>query len=588
MPKQYTPITEAAHDNYLPGVPFEIPTPDASVFELLSHTAAAYPKAIAVDYFGATWTYADIHDLSLKAAQILLDAGVRAGDTVAFALPNCPQHFIAFYGAMRIGAVVAEHNPLAPAEQISQQVARHKGNVAVVWDKIADKLLEAGLAAENILTVNLARTMPAKLRAALKLPVKKARESLEKLEGPAPEGTRSWDDAVSSARRLNDGVPHAAGSDIAVILHSSGTNGVPKSVPLTHANIRANVNQNLFWVFELDRGSETFYSLLPYFHAFGMTFFLCCAVGIGATQIVLPTFDVDLALDAHKRRPVTFFVGVPPMFDRIAKGAIKRGLDITSIKYSICGGMALPEETSSLWERTTQHFIIEGYGMSETSPTVCGSPLGPTRRHGCLGLPFPSTELRIVSVDDPRTDVADGETGELLVRGPQVFSGYLDAPEETEAAFVDGWLRTGDICRADDGFIYLVDRSKDLIICSGFNVFPSQVEEAIRATVPDMHDCVVVGLPDAAHGETVVAVVVGDEGVAMQVDSGESLSQDGDTDSLVLEELTIENLQARLESKLPRYALPRELVFVDEIPHSLIGKPERKKVRDALIAERGL
>lgn len=637
--KHYTPITEAAHSNYPPGVPFEIPQPDASIFGLLQHTAAAYPKAIAIDYFGATWTYAEVLDESLRAARALLDAGVRKGDVVAFAMPNCPQHLIAFYGAMRIGAIVAEHNPLAPAAQIAQQIRRHRGAVAIVWDKIAEKFVDAGLHHERIHTVNLVRSMPAKMKAQLKLPVQKARESLERLEGPAPEGCPSWDDAVAQAapipsgegdpqvgpvmfdgdptaaytrrRRLSlardlvvatarsgaanvtgriagllgagsNDVPGATGSDVAVILHSSGTNGVPKSVPLTHANIRANVNQNLFWVFELDRGSEVFFSLLPYFHAFGLTFFLCCGVAIGATQIMLPAFDVDLALDAHKRRNVTFFVGVPPMFARIAAGAIKRKIDITSIKYSISGGMALSEDISRLWEATTRHFIIEGYGMSETSPTVCGSPLSPERRHECLGLPFPSTEVRIVKMDDPNIDVAEGETGELLVRGPQVFAGYLDAPEENEKAFVDGWLRTGDICRSQDGFIYLVDRVKDVIICSGFNVFPSQVEQAIREVAPGIEDCVVVGLPDLVRGETVVAVLAGDAEAATEI------TDDGEDGEMVVTALTVELLRERLTEKLPRYAIPREVVFVPEIPHSLIGKPERKKMRDILLAERGM
>ncbi|MBR5951651.1 MAG: AMP-binding protein [Actinomycetaceae bacterium] len=560
--RAYTAITEQAHSHYEPGVPFEIPTPDASVFELLEHTARAYPQAIAIDYFGQTWTYSEIYTQALKAAEVLRTAGVKKGDIISLALPNCPQHFIAFYGAMRLGVAVAELNPLAPSAELSRQIARHKGSVAIVWDKVAYKMTEAGLATHDIFTVNLIHDMPLKMRFSLKLPVDKAKKSRRKLTGTTPRGCLSWDRLIDNAPTLASEYAGARGSDTAVILHSSGTNGVPKSVPITHANIRANVNQNLFWVFELDRGSETFYSLLPYFHAFGMTFFLCCAVGIGATQIVLPSFDVDLALEAHLRRRVTFFVGVPPMFDRIARGAIKRGIDITSIKYSICGGMALAPAISSLWEETTGHYIIEGYGMSETSPTVCGSPLSSARRHGCLGLPFPSTELRIVSTEDPRVDVADGETGELLVRGPQVFGGYLDAEEENEKAFVDGWFRTGDICRNDDGFIYLVDRSKDLIICSGFNVFPSQVEDAIKR-VASVKDCVVVGLPDAVRGENVVAVVVAD-----------------------WKKPDVDRLRATLERELPHYALPRELILVDEIPHSLIGKPERKKVRDSLIVGR--
>ncbi|MBP3222817.1 MAG: AMP-binding protein [Actinomycetaceae bacterium] len=558
---EYGPIATQAHRHYEPGVPFDIPTPDASIFDLLEHTAHAYPDVIALDYFGQTMTYHQVYTHSLKAAEVLSACGVSRGDVISLALPNCPQHFIAFYGAMRIGAVVAELNPLAPKAQLESQVRRHKGAYAIMWDKVAYKLADV-IDEHNILTVNLIHNMPLKMRFSLKLPVDKAKKSRHKLTGLPPRGSRSWDRLVKDAHPISRLAEGAQGSDNAVILHSSGTNGIPKSVPLTHANVRANVNQNLFWVYELDRGAETFYSLLPYFHAFGMTFFLCCSVAIGATQIVLPTFDVDLALEAHMRRKVTFFVGVSPMFDRIAKAAVEKNIDITSIKYSISGGMALSKEISSLWEEVTGHYIIEGYGMSETAPTVCGSPLSAHRRHECLGLPFPSTDVRIVNVDNPYEDVEDGQTGELLIKGPQVFHGYLDDEEENKNAFIDGWFRTGDICRNDDGFLYLVDRSKDVIICSGFNVFPSQVEEAIKEHVK-VKDCVVVGLPDVEKGEIVVAVVVPES-----------------------KKIHLEHVRSQLECVLPHYALPRELVIVDGIPHSLIGKPERKKVRDSLLAER--
>lgn len=560
---EFTSIDELSHAHYEPGVPFEIPTPQRSVFELMEHTAHAYPEAIAIDYFGQEWTYAQIYKESLKAAEVLRAAGLTAGDTISIALPNCPQHFIAFYGAMRLGVAVAELNPLAPAAQLSQQIARHGGKICIVWDKIGHKMRKAGVAAHNIYAVNLTYAMPRKMRISLALPVDKAAEARHKLTGPVPSGSKSWDKLVHRAAPCAASVPHATGSTIAVILHSSGTNGVPKSVPLTHANIRANVNQNLFWVFELDRGAETFYSLLPYFHAFGMTFMLCAAVAIGACQIVLPTFDVDMALAAHRRRNVTFFVGVPPMFDRIARGAAASGTDISSITYSISGGMSLNAEIASRWEATTGHYIIEGYGMSETCPTLCGSPLSPARRSGCLGLIFPSTSMRLVDPDDPTRDVPLGEPGEILVKGPQVFSGYLDDPDETAHAFVDGWFRTGDIGRCDDGFIYLVDRSKDLIITSGFNIFPSQVEDAIRR-LTNVEDVVVVGIPNAETGDEVVAVI-----------------------KAAWNKPDVARLRRTLEKELPHYALPRRIVMVEEVPHSMLGKPDRKKAREDVLAGLG-
>lgn len=555
----FTSISEQSHAHYEPGVPLEIPCPQGSLFELLAHSADTYPQAPAIDYFGSELTYQEFLDEARKGAQVLADLGVKRGDIISLALPNCPQHLIAFYAAMHIGAVVAELNPLAPAVQIREQMRRHGGLLCIAWEKTAPTLVRAGVDPAHILTVDITAAMPRSLRLKLRLPVPEARKQLKAMRGPVPRRAQSWDEMVRQARPRTEAASDVTGGDIAVILHSSGTNGVPKSVPLTHANLRANVNQNLFWVFNLDRGAETFFSLLPYFHAFGMCFQVCSSVAIGACQMILPTFNPALALEAHLRRPVTFFLGVPPMFDRICKHAVEHDIDISSIEFAVSGGMPLSAEIAQAWEKRTGHYIIEGYGMSETSPTLCGSPLSPERRPGCLGLAFPSTNIRLVDQNDPSTDVPEGEPGEILVQGPQVFSGYLNDPEETAHAFVDGWYRTGDIGRNDDGFIYLVDRSKDLIITSGFNVFPSQVEEAIRR-LTNVEDVVVVGVPDEGSGERVVAVV-----------------------SAPWRRPDLGRLRATLEKELPHYALPRELHLVRAIPHSLIGKPERRKVRQLLI-----
>ena len=556
----FTPISEQAHTHYQKGVPCEIPEPEGPIFELLEHTANTYPKSPAIDYFGSVWTYEELLCEALKGADVLAKRGVKKGDVVSIALPNCPQHLIAFYAAQRLGAVVAELNPLAPAAQLQQQIERHQGQICIVWQKSAQTVVKAGVNPSSLLTVDITFPMPHSMRMKLKLPVAEARKQRKAMTGQVPRRSRSWDELVRDAAPYSGPALQIAPSDYAVILHSSGTNGIPKSVPLTHANVRANVNQNLFWVWGLDRGAETFFSLLPYFHAFGMCFLLCSGVGIGACQIILPTFSPQLALNAHQRRNVTFFLGVPPMFDRIARYASEHDTDISSIEFAVSGGMGLSREIAERWEETSGHFIIEGYGMSETSPTLCGSPLSADRRPGCLGLPFPSTNMRLVDQNDPTRDVPDGEPGEILVKGPQVFSGYLDDPEETRTAFVDGWFRTGDIARNDDGFIYLVDRSKDLIITNGFNVFPSNVEAALRK-LTNVTDVVVVGVPHEAMGEEVAAVV-----------------------TAPWKNPDLKRLRATLEKELPHYALPRQLHLVEEIPRNLIGKPERRKVRETIIA----
>lgn len=547
-------IVEQAHDFY-DAVPYEVPVPETSLYELLDTTARLYPQRVALDYFGATTTYAQVRDQVLRAARVLHEAGVRTGDTVAIALPNCPQAFVAFYACMRIGAVAAQHNPLAPAAQIDGQIMRHGGRVAIVWEKCVDAFPLDRL--DTVFTVDISYGMPTSQRFLLKLPVPRARQMRAQLRGAVPAACVSWDRATASARPIDDDHPLPSPGDRAVILHTSGTNGVPKSAPLTHRNIGANVNQCIFWVWKLHEGAETFFSLLPYFHAFGLTFFLCAAVRKAATQVLLPKFDAQMALDAHKRRPVTFFVGVPPMFERILARAITSGTDISTIRYSVAGAMPLSTTLAEEWEATTGGTIVEGYGLSETAPVLTGAPLSDKRRHGVLGVPFPSTQLRLVSLEDDTRDVEDGTPGEIIVRGPQVFEGYLNAPEESARVFTsEGWFKTGDVGVNRDGFISMADRKKELILSGGFNVYPSQVEDAIRS-LPGVADVAVVGVPVADATEEVTAAIIMEEGA---------------------QRLTLEQVREWAEKSIAHYALPRQIVFIAELPRNQMGKILRRKV----------
>lgn len=552
-------IEEQAHEKYEPGVPYQVPIAEDSVYQLLHGTAQRYPQVTAIDYFGESITYAQVREQAERAAQVLVDLGVKRGDVVALSLPNCPQAFVAFYACQRIGAVAAQHNPLAPRVEIEGQVRRHGAKVAVVWEGAVGNLPVELF--DDVLSVDITAQMPGKDRFLLSLPLPAARKQRAGLRFPVPEGVRSWDRLVAKAQPLAADFPHAEVDDVAVILHTGGTNGVPKSVPLTHRNLGTNVDQCLFWVFKLHEGAEVFFSLLPYFHAFGLTFFLLASVKKAATQVVLPKFNVELALDAHRRRPVTFFVGVPPMFERIARGAVDSGVDISSIRFAVSGAMPLSKKVADLWQEVTGGIILEGYGLSETSPVISGSPLSPARRLGTLGLPFPSTQVRLVSLDDPARDVADGDPGEILVRGPQVFSGYLNDPEETANAFTaDGWFRTGDIAVNVGGYLYLEDRRKELILSGGFNVYPTQVEDVLR-TFPGVKDVAVVGLPVGEGQEMVTAALVMDEGVVAP---------------------SVEELRAWAKEKLSAYAIPKRLEQIRELPRNQLGKVLRFGVRKKL------
>lgn len=558
-----TSITKQGRALYDPGCPHEIPVPTTSLFEILNDTARLYPERIAIDFLGQTTTYEEFHRQTLKAASVLYQAGVRHGDVVAIALPNCPQALVVFYACMRLGAVAAEHNPLAPAPEVAGQLSRHRGSVAVVWEKAADSYpIGKGSPIKTLFTVDLTAGLPRSKRALLSLPVAKARALREQMRGVVPSYAQSWDDKVSIAAPLPDFIRHAVGSDRAAILHTGGTNGVPKSVPLTHTNIGSNINQSVFWVWKLNKGAETFMSILPYFHAFGLTTLLGCGVKLAATQVILPKFDADMVLEAMRRHPITFLPGVPPMFERILDAAEASNQSLDSIRWSICGAMPLSGALAKRWEDYTGGSIIEGYGLSETSPVSCGSPMSPDRRHGVLGLPFPSVDVRLVDMDDPTRDVEDGEPGEILLKGPNVFEGYLDAPEENAQVFTeDGWFRTGDIAVNEGGYIVLSDRKKELILTGGFNVYPSQVEDIIRM-MPEVDDVAVVGMPVADAKEEVTAAIILKDAAAS---------------------LSLEQVRAWAEKHLPHYALPKRLEFISELPRNQLGKVQRRLVREHLM-----
>jgi long-chain acyl-CoA synthetase len=486
---------------------------------------------------------------------------------VALVLPNCPQHIAAFYAVLRLGAIVVEHNPLYTDRELRHQFEDHGAKVAVVWDKVVPQIqrLPRDVGLETVVSVDLTRALPTGKRLALKLPLpaaRRARSALaptEKLSGPYP--VHRWE-SLAAGRPLAQEHPRPASGDTAVIQYTSGTTGNPKGAVLTHRNLLANAAQGRAWVPGLVEGEEVVYAVLPMFHAYGLTLCLTFAMSIGARLVLFPRFDVDLVLKAARKSPPTFLPAVPPIYDRLAAAAEERGADLTSVRFAISGAMNLPPETVARWEKATGGYLVEGYGLTETSPVALGNPIGPTRRPGTVGVPFPNTDIRVVDPDDPQVERPQGQPGELLVRGPQVFSGYWGKPKETDAVLLEGgWFRTGDIVSVDaDSYVSIVDRIKELIITGGFNVAPTEVEDTLRAFGP-VTDAAVVGLPRPGGGEDVVAAVVMADG----------------------QQLDEESLRRRCRDALAAYKVPRRIFAVDELPRSLIGKVLRREVRTSLL-----
>lgn len=551
---------------YPPEVPAEIGEVTQTLPEMLEASVKRYGRRTALEFFGATTTYRELGREIALAAEGLRRRGVKQGDRVAIVLPNCPQHVIAFYAVLRLGAIVVEHNPLYTARELRHQFEDHGARHAIVWDKVYDTVAEfpADVRPEAIVSVDLTEALPLAKQLALRLPIPKARATRAKLTArPKARRVLTWH-TLTGGRRLSRRVPGPALDDIALLQYTSGTTGVPKGAMLTHRNLRANAMQGEAWVPGLRKGAETFYGVLPLFHAYGMTLCLTFALSIGAKLVLFPTFDVDLVAQAARTSPPTFLPAVPPIYDALSRAAAHNRIDVTSVRFAISGAMSLPVATVDRWEDASGGLLVEGYGMTESSPVALGNPMGPTRRPGTVGVPFPSTEIRVVDVDDPTKDVPPGEPGELLVRGPQVFQGYWRRDDETAKALLpDGWLRTGDVATVSpDGFVTIVDRLKELIITGGFNVSPTEVEQTLESH-PDVAAAAVVAVPRGDGGEAVAAAVVLREGAAIETDA----------------------LRDYCRQHLTAYKVPRRIVVVDDLPRSLIGKVLRRQVRDQILAK---
>ncbi len=548
--------------NYQPGVPAEIELPTEPLTEMLDRSvreAATYP---AMEFFGRRTTYAELGDQVARVAEGLRRLGVRHGDRVALILPNCPQHVVAFYAVLRLGAVVVEHNPLYTSRELRHQFEDHQAHVVIAWDKAVASLraFPADVAPQHVVAVNLLEAFPTAKRLALGLPVPSLRATRRSLTEAAP-GTIPWSSLVANDP-LDPEHPRPTVHDLAAIQYTSGTTGRPKGAMLTHLNLYANALQGEAWMHGAEYRKEIFYAILPMFHAFGMTLYLTYGILKQALLVLFPKFDPGMILDAMKRSPATVYCAVPPIYERTAMLAKERGVSLRSCRFCISGAMNLPNHVVELWESMSGGLLVEGYGLTESSPVALGNPFHPTRRTGTIGVPFPSTLMKVVDLEDPTRDVEPGQPGELLISGPQVFGGYWKNPEETAKALTDdGWLRTGDIVTVDaDGFTTIVDRAKELVITGGFNVSPSEVEAVLRAH-PDVADAAVFGKPLERGGEMVVA--------AVELEAGATLDE--------------EALRAHCREQLAAYKVPRRIVQIEETPRSMLGKVLRAEVKTQVL-----
>ncbi|WP_448851680.1 long-chain-fatty-acid--CoA ligase [Corynebacterium sp. 335C] len=538
---------------------------DDTLLDVYRRAVAEWPDRPAVTFFNRTRTYAELDLLVRRAAARLRDMGVAQGDRVAILLPNCPQHLVAYWALLHLGATVIEHNPLYTAHELRGPFADHGAKLAIVWDNSAEvvETLVADTPLETVVPVDITKDMPLHLQLAMRLPVPKVREMRSRLtagDGRA-DGSLFGGRVDRHAPPLPTTAAPVTRDDVAVIMYTSGTTGSPKGAQLTHGNLVANILQGRSWVPGLGDEREVSLGVLPMFHAYGLTIVTNVSMLIGAELVQLPAAEMPLIMKVLKRKRPTWVPGVPTLYEKIMETAEKEGASIEGIRFSFCGASTLPVSVVRRWEEMTGGKLVEGYGLTETSPIIVGNPMDGNRRPGYVGIPFPDTEVRVVDPEEPTRELPYGEEGEVVVRGPQVFAGYLNMPEATEKSFADGWYRTGDVgVMEPDGFLRLVARIKEVIITGGFNVYPAEVEEVLLEH-PHIADATVVGLPKSDGSELVVAAVALDD--YAQLDTGA--------------------YRDHCRDNLTRYKVPRAFFHLDEMPRDMMGKVRRRDVRDVLL-----
>ena len=547
---------------YATGVPSDVHVPDAPVHWLLDQAARDFPRRVAISFLGKSITYRELVEAVDRFAGALQGLGVRKGDRVALILPNCPQAVIAFFATLRIGAVVVLHNPLYTPSELHHQLADSGATVAIVYDGAYTRLAAAkpGTDLEHVIVTSLAEYLTSGKRLALRLPFGKVREKREALITEIPEDA----DILQFAKLLRTPTQAVADvevnpeRDLALLQYTGGTTGLPKGAMLTHRNLVANAHQARAWDPDVVAGEEVVLAALPIFHVYGLTMCLTMPILTAATIVLLPTFDLGLLFAAIDKWRPTVFPGVPPMYDQIVHSRRTNRHDLRSIRTCVSGAMRLPPELVESFAKVTGGHLVEGYGLTESSPVALANPLDHNARPGTIGVPLPGTDARIADPEDPTRDMPIGDAGELCIRGPQVFRGYWRQPRESQTMLHDGWLHTADIAFMDnDGFVTLIDRKRDVIMASGFSVFPSEIEDVILEH-PAVETCAVVGVSHYYRGETVKAYVVLKPG--RYADESE--------------------LNRFCAARLAAYKVPSSFDFRESLPQNMLGKVLRRVLRD--------
>ncbi len=545
--------------SYPPFADWSMAIPAVPVFKLLNDSVGEFPDRPCMEFMGKRWSYAETGRLAAQAAQGFQKLGVTKGTRVGLLLPNTPYYVAAYFGVLMAGGTVVNMNPLYAARELENMVKDSGATFLVTMDLAAiypkARTLLNNTPLRKLIVCSMAEALPFGTAVMFNLLKRSSVVDVEE------DDRQIWWDTLTD----NNGEPKPVAidplEDVAVLQYTGGTTGVPKAAMLTHANIAANTRQVAAWFGNPDRGNERFLAALPFFHVFAMTVVLLVGIDCGAEIIMMPRFDLKDCLKNIAKKKPTVFPAVPTIYTAINNAPNVKDFDLTSIKLCISGGAPLPVEVKRSFEAITKCVVVEGYGLSETSPVICTNPTMGVNKPGSVGLPMPGTIIEIRSLEDDRV-LGVGEKGEICARGPQIMKGYWNRPEETADIMKNGALHTGDVGYMDDeGYVFIVDRIKDMINASGYKIYPRVLEEALYQH-PAVEETTVIGIPDAYRGEAPKAYI--------KVRAGMTLTE--------------AEIREFMKDKVSKIEQPAQYEFRDQLPKSLIGKLSKKELKQETAA----
>lgn len=566
-PAPDSPRATDAQRRMAPAVDWDTPIAREPLYALLDRAVQAYPDRPYLDFLGRKWTYAEIGGLVDRAAKGFQRMGVRPGVKVGLCLPNTPYYTICYFGILKAGGTVVNYNPLYVERELRHQVKDSGTRIMVtlnlkqIHPKVQALVEDPNTPLERVVVCPMQGILP---------PVKGMLFGVLK-RSEIDDGPDDLQHCTFDALVDNDGAYHPVEidplTDVSVLQYTGGTTGVPKGAMLTHANLSANADQLRRWFHGAREGEERIIAVLPFFHVFAMTVIQNLGTSIGAELVLLPRFELEQFLKTITKTKPTLMAGVPTIYTAINQADLSKH-DLSSLKYCISGGAPLPIEVKHRFEELTGCHLVEGYGLSECAPVATCNPIGELTKEGSIGIAMPGTSIEIHSLEHPDRLAPPGEKGEVCVVGPQVMKGYWEKPEETHQTIRQGRLHTGDVGTIDDdGYVFLVDRIKDVILAGGYNVYPRVIEEALYLH-PQVAEVVCIAIPDTYRGQAPKCFVRLRDGV-----------DDAD--------VSPEHLKEFLKDKLSRIEMPAAIELRDELPKTMVGKLSKKELVAEEAARRG-